>query len=438
MARLKRKLFVWLFFPILLSVILGGGVLAFANAPNPPVLTVGTVTDTTIDLSWTETASNHGHTLFRCDTNPGCDPDEIVANQASSPFQDTGLEPNKLYRYKVVESHGPNSADSNIVEATTADTGAGGGLCQGNTGNQGSPPKVDIFAREVTNNAILVTWENPNDGQDCIKFAYTVFKDVNDSGNFVPIFSSIREVEEKIVENGRQVFFFLDEDIQPNNFYTYSVSAGNSQGNPNPNLSDDTKKIFIDDFVEFTHVESRGYLIIGRTITPISPIIQIISWFDWLNPFQLVQAEQFTNPIFTTTLNPQIESYRLALEPVPNPIVTGECTQSLEFEYTKNDVKGQDFEMVVSIFETEFQTDDDTGVEVTQEVKLLRHQKVFQNFTDSTKLRQKWHVIDQDKQLIHDFSQLEVQFDITGKSGDPRSVSMWEVLFLVPVGNKAC
>ncbi len=337
MARLKRKLFLWLLFPILLSVIFGGSVIALAQGPPP----------------------------------------------------------------------------------------------------SGGPPKVDIFAREVTNNAILITWENPDDTASDVVFRYVVSKDVNKTENFVSIFQSERDIEESIIDerNGQEMFFFLDEDIVPNTFYTYSVSASSVQGNPNPTLSDDTRPIFIYPPSEFSEVQSKGHLIVGRTLTPITPII---SWFDWFNPFQLVQAEQFTNAIFTTTLNPQAESYRLAVEPIPKPDVHGECTQSLEFEYTKNDVKGQDFEVVVSIFETEIQTDDDTGVEVSQEVKLLRHQKVFQNFTDSTKLRQKWQVIDQDKQLIHDFSQLEIQFDITGKAGDPRSISMWEVLFLVPVGNKSC
>ncbi len=301
----------------------------------------------------------------------------------------------------------------------------------------GGPPQVDIFAKELTNNAILVTWENPSDTEDGIVFLYTIAREVNKTDTFVPIFDSLRNIEEKVIDenNGQEMFFFLDEDIVPNTFYAYQISAGRAQGNPNPQLSDDTRPIFIHPPSEFSQVQSKGHLIVGRTLTPIT---LIISWFDWLNPFQLAQAEQFTNAIFTTTLNPQTESYRLALEPVPKPEITGECTQSLEFEYTKNDVRGQDFSMVVSIFEIETQTDDDTGVEVSQEVELLRHQKVFQNFTDSTKLRQKWQVIDQDKQLIHDFTHLEVQFDITGGSGDPRSVSMWEVLFLVPAGNKSC
>ncbi len=299
----------------------------------------------------------------------------------------------------------------------------------------GGSPKVDIFAKELTNNAILVTWENPSDTADDIVFRYTVSREVNKTDTFVPIFDFLRNIDEKIIDetNGQEMFFYLDEDILPNTHYAYQISAGRTSGNPNPTLSDDTKPIFIHQPSEFTEIQSKGHLITGRTLAPITQII----WFDWF-PFQLVQAEQLTNPIFTTSLNPSTESYRLALEPIPKSNVISDCTETLEFEYTKNDVKGQDFEVVVSIFEMEIQTDDDTGVEVSQEVPLLRHQKSFQNFTDSTKLRQKWQVIEPEDQQIHDYDNLEVQFDITGKQGDPRSISMWEVLFLVPNGVKAC
>ncbi len=412
----------------------------YGDPPNSPVLSVGTITDTTIELSWTETSGNHGHTLFRCDTNPGCDPDEVISNNANSPFTDTNLEPEKLYRYKVEESHGPNSAISNTVEATTDSSSSSGGLCGGQTSGLGSPPKVDIFAEQVDSSSILVTWENPNDSQDCIIFIYTVYREVNKTDVFVPIFSSLREVEEKTIneETGQQIFYLLDEDIQPNTFYAYRISAGNSQGNPNPQLSDDTRPIFIDDFKDYSILQSNGHLILGRNITPVPPIIPIVSWFNWFSPPQIASAETLTNPIFTTSLNPQTESYILGLEPIPKPEVVSDCTESLEIEYTKNQEDGQDFNVVVSIFETEIQTDDETGVEIPQEIKLLRHQKTFENFTDSTKIRHKWQVIEPEFQKIHNYSELEVQLDITGKSGDPRSMSVWEVLFLVPNGVKAC
>jgi len=299
------------------------------------------------------------------------------------------------------------------------------------------PPKVDIFAVKQSSNSILVTWENPDDTADGIVFRYTVSRDVNRTENFVEVFSSLRDIEQKIIDedNGQEMFFYLDTDIKPAHTYEYRISAGNIQGNPNPTLSDDTKQIYIQPFSESTNVRSHGHLIQGVTLTPIQPIV---SWYDWLNPFQYVSAEFFTNSIFDTPLNPQTESYRLALEPIIKPQMVGDCSQVLEFEYTKDDVKGQDFQIVTSLFEIETQTDDDTGVEVSEEVPLLRHQKTFYNFSDSIKLRQKWMVISPEDQQIYDFSKLEVQFDITANSGDPRSLSIWDVNFLIPSGLKAC
>jgi len=300
------------------------------------------------------------------------------------------------------------------------------------------PPKVDIFAQRV-GNSILVTWENPSDTQDRIVFRYTVSREVNKDDTFLPIFDSLRNIEEKIIDekNGQEMFFFLDTDITPGNFYAYQISAGRTQGNPNPRLSDDTRPIFIDPQVQFVRSESNGHLIVGRTLTPITPVI---SWFD-LFPIQEASAEDDVNSIFTTSLNPQSESFRLALEPLQKPNEQGNCDQVLEFEYKRNVKDGQDFEIVASIFQTEIHTDDDTGSEVSVEVKVLKHQKTFDDFSETTKLKQKWLVIAPENQKIIDFTQLEVQFDITGDLADPfehRSLTFFETLFLVPLGNNAC
>jgi len=300
------------------------------------------------------------------------------------------------------------------------------------------PPKVDIFAERI-GNAILVTWENPDDTTDDIKFKYTVSRDVNRAESFTTIFNSVRDIEEKIIDekNGQEMFFFLDEDIIPGNDYTYQISSGNPKGNPNPKKSDDTRPIFIDPQVQFVRSESNGHLIVGRTLAPITPVI---SWFD-LFPIQEASAEDNVNAIFTTSLNPQSESFRLALEPVQKPNSTGNCDQVLEFEYKKNVKNGQDFEIVASIFQTEIHTDDDTGSEVSVEVKVLKHQKTFDDFSETTKLKQKWLVIAPEDQKIINFTQLEVQYDITGDLADPfehRSLTFFETLFIVPLGNNAC
>lgn len=302
----------------------------------------------------------------------------------------------------------------------------------------GRQPKVDIEA-ERHGNVILVTWNNPLSTPNGIPFRYTILKEVNLDSNEFQIFDTLRNIQEKTVNrDGEETYFHLDEDITGGNNYTYRIQAGAGQGQGNGRFSDVSQTIFIDPQVQFVRSESNGHLIVGRTLTP---IIQVISWFD-LFPIQEASAEDNVNSIFTTSLNPQTESFRLALEPVPRPDSQGNCDQVLEFGYSRNIKQGQDFEIVASIFETEIQTDDDTGTEVSVKVKILRHQKTFQDFSDTTKLKQKWLTIPPEEQKIVNFTSIEVQYDITGEfEGDPfehRSLAFHETLFLVPLGNNAC
>jgi hypothetical protein len=304
----------------------------------------------------------------------------------------------------------------------------------------GGPPKVDIFARQM-GDSILVTWENPDDTANDVVFRYVISRDVNRSEIFTQIFASERDIEEQIIDerNGQEMFFLLDENVIGGNEYTYQVSASAVQGNPNPTLSDDTRPIFVRPQIEFLHSQSDGHLIVGRTLTPIT---LILSFIDWLNPFQLVNAEDDTVKIFTTLVNPQQESFRLALEPISNPNGTQICDQLLEFEYSKDFEDGQDFQIVATILETQtFRDDHPNGTITEQDVQFVRHQKVFSDISTSTKLKQKWLQIPPEDQKIKDFSRLEVQFDITGLTASPldfRSLTMHQTVFFVPVGNNVC
>ena len=311
---------------------------------------------------------------------------------------------------------------------------------QGPPPNSG-PPKVDIFARQVGYTAILVTWENPDDTTDNIVFQYTVSRDVNTTEVFSSIFSSLRNIEEKVIDtNEQEMFFYLDEDIKPGSNYTYQISVGNVQGNPNPNLSDDTRPITINPQVFPSNVISKGHLIVGKTLTPITQI----AWWESFIP--LVNAETFVQDIFTTTQNPQQELYRLALEPIPNPdglldrLAT--CDQSLRFQYSKDVDEGQNFDIVTTIIEKEIIRDDNTGVEIETEIETIRHQKTMKidKFAVSNTVKQKWLVINPEDQTIRNFTNLEVQFDITGENvtqSDYRSLTFWNVYLLVP-SSKNC
>lgn len=309
--------------------------------------------------------------------------------------------------------------------------GTGLAFSQGGPPPNTGPPTVDVFAEQV-GNAILITWENPDDVADNIVFQYTVSRDVNTAEVFSPIFSSLRNIEESVVnEKGEEMFFYLDQDVKPGNNYTYQISVGNVQGNPNPQLSDDTRPITISELTIRNDMVSEAHLIVDRPLTPITQI----AW--WESFIQLVSAEVFVQDVFTTTLNPQQESYRLALEPIPNPNGTNNCDQSLHFRYSKNIDEGQSFKVVTSIIEKQIIRDDDTGVEVEVEVDTLRHQEIMDIdlFAVEDTIKQKWLVIHPEDQSILNFTNLEIQFDITGEnvtSQDYRTITFWNIFLTVP------
>ncbi len=299
----------------------------------------------------------------------------------------------------------------------------------------GGSPKVDIFSKQVSDTSILVTWENPSDTEEDIPFRYTVYRDVNRSENFVEVFNSIRDIEEKIINNnGQEMFFYLDQDIRPGNDYTYQVLTGRPKGNPNPQLSDDTRPIFIHPREKVNEITSHGKLITGRTLTQITPVI---SWFNWFN-VQDAQADTFVNDVFTTSLNPQVESYRMILEPIPSPLnQTLRCNEIFDFQYSKNLAKGQDFVIITSILEKEITKDDNPPS--YQESYVLRAQHTFDDFTDSDKIKNKQFAIHPINQTILNYSALEVQFDIAGDFtadiNEYRSITIWDMFFIVPEGN---
>ena len=61
-------------------------------------------------------------------------------------------------------------------------------------------------------------------------------------------------------------------------------------------------------------------------------------------------------------------------------------------------------------------------------------------FAVSNTVKQKWLVINPEDQTIRNFTNLEVQFDITGENvtqSDYRSLTFWNVYLLVP-SSKNC
>lgn len=296
-------------------------------------------------------------------------------------------------------------------------------------------PAVNVKA-ELRARSILVSWDLPLQGNP---EKYIIQR----SDNLLPFidkFETDRKDDNKVInrETKRQTFWKLDDTVIGGNNYTYRIvsTQQNQQVFALP-----TETIFVRDQVEQTSAVAKGHLIDTGPIPPITPII---SWFNWYDPFQLVSAEVFSSSIFGTLVNPQTESFRIALEPVPQPNATDNCNQVLDFEYTRNIEAGQDFQIVATIFEMEIQRDDSgpNGSIVETINPILHHQKIYTDFSDSTKLKQKWLVVPPEEQTITRYQNLELQFDITGVFDiDPnnhRSLEVWDINFVVPLGNNAC
>lgn len=286
----------------------------------------------------------------------------------------------------------------------------------------GGPPQVDIFAETSGSNAILVTWENPDDVAEDIVFRYTVSRSLNDDGNFVELFSSLRDLEERVVlPNGNEVFFFLDENVSPGNCYVYQVSAGAIQGNPNPVLSDDTRCIKVRQQSAITLV-SGGNLIVSTTApTPQPPLF--LGFIKFFLPDIFAQAQ---NPILTTSLNPQAEPWLLALTPIPSPTYSSDsCFQILEILHQSNQDMGQRIGITITIIEGGVPKQQGT-IGTSDSTKRLFARDLFIPFPDQT---------------INNFTDLQIQLDFNAESAsapDHRSMSIWEVNFYVPEDNGAC
>ncbi len=90
-----------------------------ATRPVPPVLSAGTITDTSIALSWGAVTNAESYTLTRVVGGA----DVVVFSGNALTATDTGLTPETSYKYVVTATNSAGtSADSNEVDATTLAT----------------------------------------------------------------------------------------------------------------------------------------------------------------------------------------------------------------------------------------------------------------------------------------------------------------------------
>lgn len=279
----------------------------------------------------------------------------------------------------------------------------------------GSPPKVDIFA-EPRGDAILVTWENPDDTDVNIAFVYQVTRSINDDGNFAVIFDKQRDLDNRVVNpRGNDIFFFLDEDVTAGNCYVYSVGAGRPTGNPNPVLSDDTRCIE-PNISEGRLLSTNGFLIISNTSPPPQPPLMLGGIF-------FMAFAQSPTPILTTTQNPQEEPYILALAPTPIPETTQDgCDQTIQVIHQTDQRGGQQIDITATLIENEIPRNQGT-IGTSDSDKRLFSRNLFIPFPD---------------QVVQNFTDLKIQLDFTGRAGDPRAMSVFEVILYIPEDNGAC
>lgn len=299
-------------------------------------------------------------------------------------------------------------------------------------------PTVSVFAKLVTNKAIGVYWENPNTTPEKVLYSYTVLKNVNESGRFLAIHTIDRPLDEKIINEKRlESYYFLDTNVSPNNKYSYFIETRNTLTGE-ITRSKPTEIIGIEPHVEPIQINTKARLV--QKIVEPTPIVKIFNWFNEWFKVPTVSATNPTSPIFTTAPNPQNESYRLRLEPMPAPIDNISCNQVLDIIYSKDQEKGQTFDVDVSIIEkTTIKDDNVLGEIIITPVEYIQYQQTLTDLVDTNDLKQKWLVIQPQHQKIIDFNEIEIQFDITGEPTanplDYRSFSVWEVTFTIPAGS---
>ena len=125
-----------------------------ATAPEPPVLSAGTITDTSIALSWDAVTNAESYTLTRVVGGA----DVVVFSGNALTATDTGLTAETSYKYVVtVTVGGRTSADSNEVDATTLAAPV-------------TTPAPTVTVERLPDNSIKVSWDNI-DGVDFTIYA---------------------------------------------------------------------------------------------------------------------------------------------------------------------------------------------------------------------------------------------------------------------------
>lgn len=348
--------------------------------------------------------------------------DGIITNQIiidSSEF--VSLEGNYNIYYDITDSGGQHVQDIRVVRVCPVGESIGGG---GNCGAFQSAPEVTIFTEQDGANSILVTWLLPiAQTNDDFAYFYDVERSDDNGQTWTLIGQQSRNVDAKVLDHTndyREIYHYLDQDINSGSIYIYKVLAktGQGQGQGNIKYSTETPPIFIPSNLSGYLIKADGHGIETTTSGTTQPPL-MLGWFAWIMP----EVFAYDNPIFMSLLNPSNEVFEIQIEPIPLPTYNDDkCEQFLDVAFKRNSDGGQALQYTVTILENgipKHQFAD--NVQIT--AKRVFNNQYYIEFADQT---------------ITNYVDISVQVDVNSGVGDPRSFELYSVDFYVPEDNGAC
>ena len=253
-------------------------------------------------------------------------------------------------------------------------------------------------------------------------------KDIDGAG-FVNIATGQRDPNNKPIENGIEVRTYLDQSVLARSTYTYQLLFESLNGR-NSTLSDRTTPILIPNESGFTFKSEGKVLQTTRILIPYSQVVPTI----FIPSFEINSQNAYAEttglqPLVISSLNPKNEPYLFSLDPVPSPLVGAECKQILELLYSRSADGGQDLTVFATVVENQ---------------ATVRIQHLYDNIeiSDVSQIFNFWHAVPLSQQTIQDYSNLEVQLDISSSTTlnplDYRSLSIYGINLYVSESNQVC
>lgn len=288
-----------------------------------------------------------------------------------------------------------------------------------------TPPDqiIDLRVEQTGRLSVLLTWTMDFNRQN-FDANHFVIQRSEDGRNFVD-YDIVRKIPEKSKTERTDVekFQYLDEAPKLRFTMFYKVKAGTDTlcFSPLSNTASTEVKVR-----EGLTLLARGSLIEDRTQRPLATssfegFVAFFLGFEFLKAFGLFGSE----PLVTTNLNPQTESYLFGLTPiaVPNQYLGFPCTDTLNVFVKKDQAFGQQITFDVTLF------DNQTAV-LTENFDSIMANRFHNKATNLSDIQ---------SMSIQNYQDLFVTINnINGGRGDPRALEIWEIEFLVPEDSGAC